>query len=481
MSGWYPRLSPSGRHVASGHLDITVDGRVVSDDGVGPVWLDENTILFGRHSDGALMRWSFGDATPSVVRAEGGNGIAAASGRWVIYRTDPVRLIWDTGVETLGVRDPALSDDFLWIADLDQNTGALLVNNAIVDSRPCLNPRWGSSTLCWETGAQIFGSSTPYQPITALSILPHQYKPVPIWTGASLWVLSHTDNSVILQPWGGHEGYVVYRGETDAPHDARALDAAHIRVVWSVGGVLHDVTIDLSSFRVDLLDNHQPVPQPTPQPVPQPVPSPVPAPTPHMPDYSAVVADVRRKYTAPLGFENAWKIVNEVALRLRQQTGDDNWGIHRKGGTNFNGYSIDIVGYRATGALFDVLGDAEGQGNPGWSQVDGALNWAPPVPMDAPGPTPNPNPGPTSNPNPTPAPVPSNDPALIALVTHTRDQVAAIAQVIGVLTTQVAELAVGQRQEQLAQQVIQRVADESGKLSAQIADVKSSARCRLRF
>jgi hypothetical protein len=258
MSGWYPRLSPDGRHVASGHTTITVDGVEISPDGTGPIWANDAVLLYGRHSDGALMGWGLGAIMPSLVTLQGGNGIAAAGERWVIYRTDPVRLLLSNGTTQLGLRDPALSDSGEHLAALDQDTSALVLNGQVIDTRPCLNPRFGSETLCWESDRRIYGVTTPGQPVADLTIPGlHQYKPVPIWANtAGLWVLSHTDDAVILQAWGTTRGYVIYRGETDGPHDARLVGPDRIRVVWSVRGILQDAVMNVTTTAMEDLSPH---------------------------------------------------------------------------------------------------------------------------------------------------------------------------------------------------------------------------------
>ncbi len=147
-----------------------------------------------------------------------------------------------------------------------------------------------------------------------------------------------------------------------------------------------------------------------------------------MADYTNIVAEERAKYGTPLGDENAWKVCNAVALRLRALTGDSNWGLHRKGGHNFNGYATDIVAYQG-GSMFDVLGDAENKGTPQWDQSDPTTDWAPPVGDVVPSPAPTP----------TPTPAPSGDIATLvaainasmnALIAMHQQQLAAIAAVL---------------------------------------------------
>jgi hypothetical protein len=251
MSGWFPRLSLDAWHLASGDTTIDVDLVQISADGTSPVWLNPTTtILYGRNSDGMLMQWSIWNSAPTPVSgatAIGGNVIGAGGGRWAVSRTDPPRIIFDNGQVQNGFVNPAFSDSGLAFACLAQSNNALYLNNQQVDGRPCQNPRFGSETLCWETNATIWGITTPGQPMIGLTIPGlRQYKPVPIWTGTSLLVMSHTDTNVILQKWGTTEGWVVYPATTDGPQDARPFDANHVRCVWSVQGVSQERIISIN-------------------------------------------------------------------------------------------------------------------------------------------------------------------------------------------------------------------------------------------
>ncbi len=250
MSGWFPRLSLDAWHWASGDTTIDVDLVQISADGAGPVWLNPTTILYGRHSDGALMQWTIWNSASTPVGGAtsiGGNVIGTGGGRWAVSRTDPPRTIFDNGQVLAGMVNPAFSDNGSAIALLAQSNSALYLNYQLLDDRPCLNPHFGSQTLCWETNATIWGVTTPGQGMTGLTIPGmRQYKPVPIWTGTTLLVMSHTDTNVILQKWGTTEGWVVYDSTTDGPHDARAFDANHVRCVWSVNGVPQERIITIN-------------------------------------------------------------------------------------------------------------------------------------------------------------------------------------------------------------------------------------------
>lgn len=97
-------------------------------------------------------------------------------------------------------------------------------------------------------------------------------------------------------------------------------------------------------------------------------------------EYTALVAQARAGYPARLSDRQAWEVTNLAAKLIRQKTGDDGWGLHRKGGRNVDGYAVDIIAHKS-GRMYDVLGASGnfGPSNPQWLRVYGKLDWAPPV------------------------------------------------------------------------------------------------------
>jgi hypothetical protein len=267
----FPRLSFDGSLWAAGDPDLVIENATITPDAIQPQWLHPTCVVYTRNRDGALMCVDSpfnAKASPRTLRAAGGNVVAAANGKWVIERDDPPRLIFDDGVEWPDFSSPALSDDGTLLACLAQKDHTLLAGPPSgmkgMDGRACLNPRWGSSTLCWERGTgAIYGRTTIDQPTVALSI-PHSrtFKPVPVWTGSALFVLVHTDDRVILAEWSSlvqqrPRGWVIagpnFNGGSAYQHDARPLNQDAIRVVYGDNGAIrvHDV---------NGLANPQPIP-----------------------------------------------------------------------------------------------------------------------------------------------------------------------------------------------------------------------------
>jgi hypothetical protein len=274
-----PRLSLSGQNVLStwiGPFNATlgrrecasiVNGQVAVEHGYGGGWLNETTIVVLDMSINRLVTWAIGDAAPQPIQgplAIGGNALAAANNALAISRTDPPRTLMQfaTVDELPGFVQPALSDSARDYAYLRQADSALFHHGRLVDARACFNPEFGGETIAYEYDSRIAGYTTFGQPRTELTIpsLP-QHKPIPVWTGRDLVVMSHTNTGVILQPWGESitEGWPVYDGITDGPHHARALDKSHVRCELSIGGVLHSRVIDLDSPKVDLRPKETPV------------------------------------------------------------------------------------------------------------------------------------------------------------------------------------------------------------------------------
>jgi hypothetical protein len=154
------------------------------------------------------------------------------------------------------------------LACLTQNDHTLLAGPPsglqIMDGPACLNPRWGSSTLCWEKGTgEIYGRTTINEPTVGLTVPNSQtYKPVPVWTGSALFVLVHTDDRVLLAEWNSlvdkaPRGWTIagpnFNGGSAYQHDARPLNNDAIRVVYGDNGQIRVVD-------VNGLGNPQPIP-----------------------------------------------------------------------------------------------------------------------------------------------------------------------------------------------------------------------------
>jgi hypothetical protein len=258
----FPRLAFDGSLWAAGDPDLVVNGTTIARDGIQPQWLRPSScVVYSRDSDGALMCVDapFTSASvPRCLRAAGGNTVAAAGGTWVIFRADPPRLIFDNGVEWPGYSYPALSDDGTLLACLTQSDHTLFAGRpsamAAIDGAACLNPRWGSSTLCWERGTgSIFGRSTLDESTVPLVVPGSRlFKPVPVWTGQYLYVLTHSDDRVLLAEWGSlargaPRGTVIagpgFDGGSAYQHDARALTPSTIRVAYGDNGVIRIVDV----------------------------------------------------------------------------------------------------------------------------------------------------------------------------------------------------------------------------------------------
>jgi len=95
----------------------------------------------------------------------------------------------------------------------------------------------------------------------------------------------------------------------------------------------------------------------------------------------------RAKWGTPLGIEHAWDVTNATAYTWR---GED-WGLLAKtSGTNWQGYSVDVIVNVRLRQAVDVLGDSEGIGRPQWAYLPWEDRftslWRAPLPPDEPQP-----------------------------------------------------------------------------------------------
>lgn len=267
---WFPRLSPSGDHLVGGNHPIFEDGVLIATDGTHAVYETEDSIVYELHDSEGLMRWWRGSGISRVLSAVGigGNHIAAAPRMVAIDRFDPVRVILSDGRVFLGEFDPQLSDDGRWLATRRHDNGLILVRDL---SNPTTSAReiavaqriaMRNTSLCWELDGRIFGIGDVSNPALGYNELTVRgeacYKPIPVWNGARLYVLCHTQHNHLLVVWGTSMGWVVHEGATDGEQDARywpshsAQGHPVVRCVTSLAGAPIDVPIDVSTRLVDL-------------------------------------------------------------------------------------------------------------------------------------------------------------------------------------------------------------------------------------
>jgi hypothetical protein len=248
---WFPRLSPTGAHVAQGSVSLSVDGVTVAADGMGGPWLDEATVLYRRHSDGALRMFSrltgdLGWTGPVATHVD------ARSGRWVAVIAGPAVLA-DDGRTWVGCGGGdsgcAICDDGT-IGLLRHSDGAVFAVLPGTQTTTLIAPQGANIRACgdaltWQANGRVYGwrrSTGRVDDLTALRPGDTEFWPVPFGYLGDLWVLTFTQHRCQVRPWGSTRGVVVSEGETFYP-DAAECNGA-LRVVWSSGqGVPVEVRI----------------------------------------------------------------------------------------------------------------------------------------------------------------------------------------------------------------------------------------------
>jgi len=132
----------------------------------------------------------------------------------------------------------------------------------------------------------------------------------------------------------------------------------------------------------------------------------------------AVVASVRAQYPTPMTLEQCVKCCNEVAYRLNGNSAAGPWGLRAKtDGTQWGGYSKDVIVHRETGQLIDIMINSPATSIPAWQDVGVNASYYAPVRVEWLATTPEP-------PTPPPAGPPPSSGDLAATVTALEARVA---------------------------------------------------------
>jgi hypothetical protein len=256
--GWMQRMSRDGLHAVSGSKRLTYDDVEIAD-GAAPQFAGSD-VFYTSQPVGMFMKWTPGTTRHEVIRQQGFNFFDVADdGRWVGYRADPPRLIWFDNVEWSGWADGDISNT-RWAARV-QATGGLHAGTGngqggrLIDPRATTDVRIEDDVLVWRVGEHIYAQRIVDGPVENWGIegISH-YWPVPVRVGGKQYVLTHTEDLRLLLYEGKNgqtHGHVVATGVTDFP-DAKAIDATHVRVRWSVGGQPKEAIVDITKPTVDL-------------------------------------------------------------------------------------------------------------------------------------------------------------------------------------------------------------------------------------
>jgi len=94
----------------------------------------------------------------------------------------------------------------------------------------------------------------------------------------------------------------------------------------------------------------------------------------------AIVASVRAQYPTPMTLEQCVKCCNEVAYRLNGNSAAGPWGLRAKtDGTQWGGYSKDVIVHRETGQLIDIMINSPATSIPAWQDVGVNASYYAPV------------------------------------------------------------------------------------------------------
>jgi hypothetical protein len=246
---WFPAFSPSGR-LAVGSQQITVfdNGNFANPQVIGPglrpTW--DGEALYYLRPDGVPVSATTG----APVSGTAFNEFAIHNGFWAGHRTDPPRIIWQRGNDSVGWWKPRLGGSSF--SALRHADGALCFGNSnnIVDTGVSEHQLVGN-LLVWVKGTEIFGRQGATGTTVKLTIPGEKhFYAVPLLIEGKPWVLTHTDNRLLLYPWGEIHGYVLNSGISDNP--AAFVQGELVTAVWSRAGEGFGHKRRISEPRVDL-------------------------------------------------------------------------------------------------------------------------------------------------------------------------------------------------------------------------------------
>lgn len=254
-SGWFPRLSPDGKHVASGSGLLEIDGREVGP-GWSAAWKDNDTVVYNSGASTLQVRLSGPDFPHSEqLSLMPFNRIVAGGGRWAGERKEGV---WRDGFFWRGdafAIDMNAEGRLVFLTNHDSLYHDVWTDDGKLHSSGTIasEPRISRQAIVWVDrpgpNQRIMGKFINFPQVSDWSVsYATEYDPVLIDTPNGPWLLTHDlDNRVLLRPCGSTTGLLVPARDTYNPHAMRLADGS-IKIVWSNAfGVLDSIRAVLGS------------------------------------------------------------------------------------------------------------------------------------------------------------------------------------------------------------------------------------------
>src|SRR3990167_5554505 len=259
MSGrWFPKFDPTGRHLASGDVEILVDDVVFSRSGIAPVWRDAQTVLWrGQEATPGVWLRRLDEPDAHLLDATGANTLAAGGGFSATWRPDrgilpswPSPRVIDPGdgrrplnLNTAG--EPSLSPDgvFLCVDPYQSIDRTLYVANVPIAAGAITASRASRTAVVWQLDdREVWGYAVDDPRPRRLWAVGkgNGRAPIPIDTPDGPWVLVSTSGGYFVAPLGAETGIVVDNGGQTFYPDAIFVDGA-IAVAFTNAACVLDI------------------------------------------------------------------------------------------------------------------------------------------------------------------------------------------------------------------------------------------------
>lgn len=309
MNGWFPALSPDGRHVASGSGELWLDDQALGVAAWSIRWASPSSLIFNAGAEAAIFDLDTRHRpTPLGVPA---NATAGGGRRWASWAQTTEGIVhcsWRSPIVAACAPSLNSQGDFAYLAPYQAYIRNLYVQrigqpDTLIDTAWIVEARIGECGVAYltaEPGNKLGLWFADWQGTKAriLTCVAGEAHPIPVVVDGEDWVVFSTNPGVAAIPVDGPAGlgYLVDTGGQSFNPDACGVPGG-IRVVYSSsGGELRETVFRLSDPRVALESRlvAPPAPPTVPKPdppkpdVPKPdIPKPKPEPQPQPPTHPA--------------------------------------------------------------------------------------------------------------------------------------------------------------------------------------------------
>jgi hypothetical protein len=385
-NGWFPKLSPDGRHVAYGFwatriadLATGTEREVKAPTGsrMNPAGWVDNSTLIAHTEDGPanVYRISLSDYVPVPLGFDGtASWSSARDGHWATSLAGRPYTVRDGQAFRADIPQYGpvqLAGDYTVVSRSDNWNTVVFNGDQVARELPPDN-RWTVDAE-GDVATGYFGRVHLYpagQGHVDATLSPRGREGVPalVRVGGQLWLWSQIED----EGENGLASVIGRRAGEDEPILLRSFPAVEPSVVWNgsefvIAGNGTDGSMQVRWVPADAARTRLVAPEPPPAPEPEPPPAPEQEPA----SLLDIIERERAKLGHPMTEEEMGSLMNRAALEGNARIGREEWGLSRKNNgahcpSPAGNIACDILHHRPTNQLYDVLISSDG---PNWMKA----------------------------------------------------------------------------------------------------------------